>query len=324
MGEGFIALLGIGLMGLLFGAGLAIAALKFSVEADPKEEAVEELLPGANCGACGYAGCAQFAKTLAQGKARVTDCAACSVENQKRIAAILGVEIELLTPQVAVPLCVGGNSCRDLAQYEGVQDCQSALLLGGSFKSCPWACLGLGSCERACPFDAIRMGKDGLPLVSQERCTACGRCVEVCPVDVFVLWPKDKKVRVLCRNENKGKAVSSICPKGCVGCQACVRVCPVDAIIMQEGRAVLQPERCIQCGLCVGVCPVNCIVDETKKRPKAFIDVQACVGCGVCARVCPVDAISGEAKEPHVVQQEKCIGCGLCAKRCPSDAIHFL
>jgi len=323
MPEVLAGLLGIGILGLLFGAGLALAGRRFAVELDPKEEALTQILPQANCGACGYPGCAQFARALTLGEADPSSCAACSMETRQKIGEILGIEIQSGISRIAVPLCIGGLLCENRAHYEGAWDCRAASLLAGSFKSCPWACLGLGSCERTCPFDAIRMGESGLPTVSSERCTACGRCVEICPVDVFVLWPRDKTVRILCRNENKGKAVSRICSKGCIACQACVKICPVDAIFMQQGRAVLLPEKCISCGLCVKACPVNCIVDDRTALGKAWIDAEACIGCGLCAKICPVDAIEGRAKEPHEVHRASCMGCGMCGKRCPRDAITF-
>jgi len=315
--------LSVGSLGILFGAGLAYASRKFAVEVDPRVQKLVEALPGANCGGCGYPGCQGFAQALVKGEASPSDCAPGGNALAQRCAEILGIEVEAKEPVVAVVHC--GGDCDKVGnrfEYIGLEDCRAATLVQGGPKECSYGCLGLGSCVRACPFDAIFMAANGLPVVIAEKCTGCGNCVEACPKDLISLAPVSKKVHVLCRSRDKGAIVRKLCKVGCIGCQMCNKICPVGkekedkAIIVTDNLAEINYEKCISCGLCASKCPTGTIIDEAE-RGKAFIDSEKCVGCTVCARACPVGAISGERKQAHVVDEAKCIGCEICVAKCP-------
>lgn len=299
-----------------------MASLKFAVVVDPQVADIDAVLPGVNCGACGYAGCTSLARALAEGKEPATACLAGGAEVAAAVAAILGVDAGSAVRRVAVVHCKGAAGVAlDKGVYHGVPDCRAAALVGGGPKLCGHGCLGLGTCERACLFDAIHVGPDGLAHVDRQACTGCGTCVGVCPKRIIDLMPDSERVYVRCSSPLKGKVVKNACPVGCIGCTRCVKACPVEAIAMAQGLARIDPEKCVSCGLCVGVCPTGNIDDLVAVRYKAVIDRQACVGCAECAPVCPVEAITGEKKQPHRVDSDKCIACGRCLGVCPVAAI---
>lgn len=181
-------LLVMGGLGIVVGAGLAIASKIFYVYVDPKIEAIEEALPGANCGGCGLPGCNANAEAIVKGKASPSSCVAGGPELAAEIAEIMGVKLELREPEIAKPGCTYGVQDADLKfRYDGVQDCRAAVLLNGGSKLCPIGCLGLGTCVKACPFDALRIGPDNLPVVDMEKCTGCGTCERVCPKNIIHL-----------------------------------------------------------------------------------------------------------------------------------------
>ena len=208
--------------------------------------------------------------------------------------------------------------------YTGVMDCTAAVLAAGGDKSCEYGCLGYATCMRACPFDAIRMSADNLPLINPEKCTACGKCVAACPKQVIELGLMSKAVVISCHSKDKGIDVKKKCQVGCIACGICVRTCPVDAIKIDNNLARIDHSKCITCGLCIKKCPTSAIHDYIAVRPKALIDPAKCDGLDVCAKVCPVSAISGEVRAKHVVNQDKCIGCGMCEARCPKKAITMV
>ena len=313
----------VGGLGCLSALGLGLASLKFRVEVDPRVEALEGVLPGANCGACGYAGCSALAKALAEGAAPPNACTPGGAEVAGAVAGILGVEAGETVQRVAVVHCRGGRGvAADKGVYVGVPDCRAAVLVGGGPKLCSAGCLGMGTCERVCPFDAIHLDATGLPRVDPGRCTGCGTCVDACPKRIIDLEPDGCRVHVRCRNTGRGKAVKAVCSEGCIGCGRCAKACPVDAIAMDRGLAKIDPDACVSCGRCAAVCPTGNIDDLVVGRCKARIDPDACVGCGRCAKACPVDAIAGEPKAPHRVDPDACIGCGRCAAVCPTDAVR--
>jgi electron transport complex protein RnfB len=313
-------------LGLAFGVLLAIIAARFVVKVDPKVEQVRETLPGANCGACGFAGCMGYAEAVVGNPdVAVSMCAPGKAPVAEKIAEITGKKAEKIDPKIARVFCQGGTS---LSQrkfiYTGVQDCTAAVLAAGGDKSCEYGCLGYGTCMRACPFDAITMSVDNLPLIDPEKCTACGKCVAACPKQVIELGLASKAVVISCHSRDKGIDVKKKCQVGCIACSICVRTCPVDAIKIDNNLARIDHSKCIVCGLCVKKCPTNAIKDYILTRPKAFIDPGKCVGIDACEKVCPVNAISGEVRSPHVVDQEKCIGCGMCEARCTKKAITLI
>ncbi len=313
----------LGIMGLLLGVGLAFAARKLAVPRDPLVEKINDILPGANCGGCGYPGCFQFAEAVAAGKAPVDGCVAASAEINARIAEAVGGEVSDSVRMVALVHCNGGRAAVDAFDYRGPRDCVSAAMVMGGYKVCSYGCLGFGDCVEACPFDAIRMSDDGIPVVDVKACTGCGKCVTACPKKIIELWPVDHEVVVACSSLDKGGVAGKACSVACIGCRKCKKVCPVDAIEVEDFLAVIDPVKCINCGLCAKECPTGAIVDRAPARPKAYID-GSCVGCTLCARVCPVDAISGRLKEKHAVDPDKCIGCGLCVPKCPKNSINLI
>jgi len=322
----FYAILSLGLLGVIASLGLGIAARKFAVEVDPKVEQINEALPQANCGGCGYAGCINFAEAVVKGEVEPNKCVAGGDEVSFKIAEILGIEVKAGVKKVAVIHCSGFMP--DIAdvkfEYFGVRDCRAAQIIGGGFKGCSFGCLGLGTCVSACPFDAITIGDRGLPVVNEDKCTGCGSCVKVCPRNIISLYPIDKKVRVLCSSKDKGAKVKKYCKAGCISCSRCEKICPVNAINVIDNIARMDIEKCINCGLCATVCPVKVIHDYNDVKPKATIKDDKCVGCTKCEKICPVNAISGEPKKLHIVNKEKCIGCGLCKIHCPKDAIELV
>jgi len=321
----YVTLVVLAALGVAFGVALAIVAAKFVVKIDPKVEKVRETLPGANCGACGFAGCMGYAEAVVGNPdVAVNMCAPGKSPVAEKIAEITGKKAEKVDPKIARVFCQGGTP---LSQrkfiYTGVQDCTAAVLAAGGDKSCEFGCLGFGTCMRACPFGAITMSKDNLPIISPEKCTACGKCVAACPKQVIELAAFSKAVVISCHSKDKGVDVKKKCQVGCIACGICVRTCPVDAIKIADNLARIDPSECIVCGLCVKKCPTSAIHDYSVRK-RAFIDPAKCAGIDVCEKVCPVNAISGEINSVHRVNQEKCIGCGMCQARCPKQAITMV
>ncbi|SDL95691.1 RnfABCDGE type electron transport complex subunit B [Halarsenatibacter silvermanii] len=303
----------------ILAAGLGIASRKFEVETDPKVDAVNEALPGANCGACGYAGCDGFAEAVVQGEAPAAGCPVGGEETAGAIADILDIEAESSEREVAQLLCQGGlEEAARSASYEGINSCRAASQINTLEKECIYGCIGYGDCREVCDFGAIKMNENGLPVVDEESCTACRECVNVCPHDLFILRPVSDKNHIRCMSNDPGKEVNKICQVGCIACQQCVKVCPVDAIEMEDDLAVLDYEKCINCGLCAEACPKDVIEFSGKKISEIEI-TENCIGCTRCAQECPVDAISGEAKEKHEIDDEKCVECGICYEVCPAE-----
>ena len=322
----YITLVVLAGLGIVFGVALAIVAARFVVKVDPKVEKVRETLPGANCGACGFAGCMGYAEAVVGNPdVAVSMCAPGKSAVAEKIAEITGKKAEKMDPKIARVFCQGGSS---LSQrkfiYTGVMDCTAAVLAAGGNKSCEYGCLGYATCMRACPFDAITMSADNLPIISKEKCTACGKCVAACPKQVIELGLMSKAVVISCHSKDKGIDVKKKCQVGCIACGICVRTCPVDAIKIDNNLARIDHAKCIVCGLCVKKCPTSAIHDYIPVRPKAYIDPSICDGLDVCKKVCPVSAISGEIRSVHVVNQEKCIGCRMCEARCPKKAISMV
>ncbi len=217
----------LGGLGFILAVGLAYASKKFAVEIDPRIEQVEESLAGANCGACGYPGCRGYAEAIVAGKAEINKCAPAGADAARGIAEIMGMEAGEVLPKVAVVQCLGGREeAQTKFDYQGVEDCKAAQMLGAGFKSCSYGCLGLGSCAAACPFDAISMGENGLPIVDEEKCTGCGVCVLACPRDIIALIPRTQEVYLGCINKDRGPAVKKICQVGCIACRLCVKKNP--------------------------------------------------------------------------------------------------
>ncbi|MGI5839650.1 MAG: RnfABCDGE type electron transport complex subunit B [bacterium] len=258
-----ISMLSMGGLGLVLGTGLAVASKKFAVQLDPRVEAIREVLPGANCGACGYPGCGGLAAAIAEGRALANACAACSSSVVEKIAEIMGGEADCGTEnerKIARVLCQGGKDHGKLkADYHGVTSCRAAAMVNGGPKSCPSACIGFGDCVNVCPVKAIRIGEDQLPIIDESRCIGCGLCVKECPRLVIALTPDKNRVHVRCRATTNAKDTRSACSMGCMACKMCEKVCPADAIHVINNVAVIDYEKCQNCGLCVEKCPVKAI-----------------------------------------------------------------
>lgn len=257
-----ISILSMGGLGLFFALVLVIANKQFRIEEDPRIEKAAELLPGANCGACGYAGCRAYAEKMVKGEASPDACPASGTKIAAQIAAILGVEHKESQPKYAFVHCGADSSRRSYkADYKGVEDCQAALIVAGGYTECRYACLGLGSCARACPFDALKMA-GGLPRVDYNKCTGCGNCIRVCPRNIISLEPLGNKrdYCVACSSHDKGGRVKKICDAGCIACRICEKNCPKEAIHMEDNLAVIDYTKCKGCGICAKKCPQGAIL----------------------------------------------------------------
>lgn len=261
-------------LGLLTSGGLLIAARRFYVFEDPRIGQIEELLPGANCGACGLPGCKAYSEALVLQGSEGT-CPAASSEVLAQIGEILGKQITGGTPMKAVVMCAGTNEvAKRLGIYEGLHDCRAAHLLGAAEKICPYGCIGIGTCIEFCPFDAIVQG-DGTVFVDAVKCTGCGNCLDACPRDLFELIPAGHQVYVACASHDSAKKVRSYCSVGCVSCQACihkvvkekVRGCPEDAIEYIDGLAHIDHDKCTQCWECVEMCRTKTILHVGEELP---------------------------------------------------------
>jgi len=267
----FLPIICLGGLGLLFGSGLALAEKKFAVEVDPKIEEIIKSLPGANCGACGYPGCSNYAEAIVTGKADINQCVPGGQKVQQSIAVIMGLTVgEVSESKVAVVQCGGGHvQTKTRFIYQGIQDCTAAELINGGAKVCEYGCLGLGSCVRACPFDAMYMGDDGLPHVIRDKCTGCGICVSVCPRNIMALIPGNQKVYLACVSQDKAKSVKSVCKVGCIGCTLCAnyKVTPSGSIQMQGNLPVIVKGDADDLMVAVKKCPTKSFrVREVKKN----------------------------------------------------------
>ncbi len=255
-----IASVSLGCMGLLFGSALAYASQKFAVETDPRISGVVDVLPGINCGGCGYPGCVSFAGAVVSGLAPVDGCVVGGSDCAVKVAAIMGVKTETGPRKLARVLCKGDcDNSLERFKYEGIQDCKAAAMLLGGSKSCQNGCMGLGTCERVCPFDAIHVNDKGLAVVDADKCVACGLCIRACPKAVIAYVPFGQRVIVDCSNREKGRHVRKNCNAACVACGLCEKNCPVDAIHVQDNLAGIDYAKCTSCMICVEKCPTKAI-----------------------------------------------------------------
>lgn len=255
-----IAMLVVGLTGIIIAVLLSVAGEKFKVETDERELAVREALPGNNCGGCGFPGCDGLAAAIVKGEASVSGCPVGGEPVAQAIAQIMGTEVEEGVRLRAVVQCAG--TCdKAVSQYEyiGPKSCRLAQNHpGGGAKACAYGCTGYGDCKAVCPFGAIEI-IDGIAVVNPDKCKACGKCVAVCPRHLIVLVPYDKEQVVLCSSKEKGVQVKKACQTGCIGCGMCARNCPEGAIEVTDNLARIDYEKCTNCGTCKSKCPVKII-----------------------------------------------------------------
>ena len=275
-----IAIALLGGLGLVFGLILAAASKIFYVETDPRLDQLNECLPGANCGGCGYAGCGAYAEAVLNGTAPIGACASGGNDCAQAMAAIMGQKAEAVVRKVALVRCSGakvydeeGNLIKGAkikANYEGFHDCLAASKVGGSGPlACKFGCLGYGSCTKACKYDAIKV-VDGVARVDEDLCVGCMACANACPRGLIVAVEPARNVVIACNSMAKGSVTARACTVGCIGCGKCKKVCPNEAIILEKGLARIDYSKCDQCGLCAVVCPMKLIKDskvETLPEP---------------------------------------------------------
>ncbi|MFA5144635.1 MAG: RnfABCDGE type electron transport complex subunit B [Candidatus Omnitrophota bacterium] len=271
--EILIPVLTLAVLGLLFGIGLAVASKKLAVKTDPKLDKIIGLLPGANCGACGGAGCFGFAESILSGKLSIDACRVSAEAVKEQIAVLLGKKLDKLEKRVAVLHCHGGSKrAKDKFNYEGIKDCVAANMLHGGPKACGYGCIGYGTCVGVCPFGAITMSNEGLPVINADKCTACGKCVGICPKRLFTLIPVVKAYAVRCKSLDSGKKVMDACSVGCITCRKCEKACPIQAIKIVDNLPVIDYNICDNRAECFKACPVNAIAQKVDKVWKNRID----------------------------------------------------
>jgi RnfABCDGE-type electron transport complex B subunit len=250
----------VGVIGILIGLLLGFAGIKLAVPVDEKEIAVREVLPGNNCGGCGFAGCDALAKAIAAGEAPVNACPVGGAAVADKIGAVMGVDAGDAVKMVAFVKCAGTCDKAALkANYYGISDCKRAAAIPGkSDKACAFGCMGFGSCVSACQFDAIHV-VNGVALVDKEKCVACGKCMEECPNQLIELVPYEAAYGVSCMNRDKGPQVMAVCDTGCIGCGICAKQCESDAITVENNVAHIDQSKCTGCGKCAEKCPKKII-----------------------------------------------------------------
>ena len=260
-------------LGLLLALVLFLVAKKFKVEEDPRIDEVEKVMPGANCGGCGFAGCRAFAEAAV--KAPDLDGHFCPVggnDVMAKVAAILGYEVKAKAPQVAVVRCNGTCTNRPAVnEYDGFASCKVKAALYSGDTACSFGCLGCGDCVAACQFGALAMDPEtGLPVVDESKCTACGACVKACPKRIIELRPKGPRGMrefVSCVNQDKGPAAKKACAAACIGCGICVKTCTHEAIVLENNVAYIDAGKCKLCRECEAMCPTGAIHGVNFPKP---------------------------------------------------------
>ena len=247
-------------LGLIFGVGLAYTLKIFGIELDPNLHKILSLLPGVNCGACGKAGCAAFAEALSKGEDSPSGCTVSSEERRRSISKILGIDYKDKIKTIAASLCNGGTNARDKYAYEGIKTCKAATLLFDGYKDCAFGCLGFGDCVDACPFGAIKITGQNIPEVNPAKCTACGKCLNACPKNLFTLIPEKNHYYVKCSSKDSGSIVAKVCKSGCITCLKCEKACPETAVKVEYNLSKINYERCKNIGKCLEVCPTKVII----------------------------------------------------------------
>jgi len=254
-------------IGLIAGAGLTLAAKLMYVSVDEKVASIREKLPGANCGACGYAGCDDYANALVHGEGISTS--ACPVGGAYlaiAIARILGVEADESEEKVAAVMCRGSSDAiRRAMKHDKAWSCRAANQLYGGQMECRYGCLGMGDCVQACPHDAIKIS-DGLAVVDRDACVGCGICADACPKNLIEIHEKSKRIYIACKSLDTGLFTMKACAKGCIGCGRCESVCRFDAVKVENNLARIDYDKCRMCGMCVKECVTGAIIDIRKKK----------------------------------------------------------
>ena len=257
----FIPILTLGLLTLALAGLIAVANKKLYVYEDPRIDQVEDMLPHANCGACGFPGCRPFAEALVAGQILPGKCSVSSDDGRAAIASFLGVALGAEEKRVARLACNGGmNVAINQAYYKGVSTCQAATLISGGGKACSWGCLGYGDCEVVCDFDAISMNEFGIPVVDVQKCTACGDCVEACPKGLFSIHPISHRLWVACKSLEAGDEVLDVCDVGCTACGKCAMDAEDNMITMVKNLPVINYSKNHKTQDPIQRCPTGAIV----------------------------------------------------------------
>ena len=263
----------LGGLGLIFGLILAAASKIFYVESDPRLEQLQEILPGANCGGCGYAGCNAYAEAVLKGEAPIGKCVAGGNDCARKMADVMGVKAENVVRKVALVRCSGyrefdkngnqiGDGAKLKARFEGIHDCIAASKVGGRGPlACKYGCLGYGSCTEVCKYDAIHI-TNGVARVDEDKCVGCMACAQACPRHLIVPVEPDRNVVIACASLAKGGVTTRSCTYGCIGCGLCKKICPKGAITIEKHLAIIDYSKCDNCGLCATVCPKHLIKDS--------------------------------------------------------------
>jgi H+/Na+-translocating ferredoxin:NAD+ oxidoreductase subunit B len=276
-----ITIISLGLLAFISAVILYFVAQKFKVYEDPRIDEVQAVLPAANCGGCGFAGCRNLAEALVKADTfEGLNCPVGGASVMAEAASILGKTAPEVDPTVAVLLCNGTPEHRPrTSHYDGAMECRISHLIYSGDTDCSYGCLGSGDCERSCKFDALHMDPVTLlPVISDDKCTSCGACVKACPRHLIELRKKAKKERkiyVACSNCDKGGPARRACKVACIACSKCVKVCQFDAITIKDNLAYIDAKKCTFCRKCVVECPTNSIIEVNFPRRKEKAEVAA-------------------------------------------------
>lgn len=257
----------LGGLGLAFGLILAVASRIFAVKEDPRKDLLLEVLPGANCGACGFAGCSAYADAVIAGTTVIGVCPVGGAAVAEKMGSIMGVaDVGPVVRQVAMVRCNGHGKNHQLYQYEGIRDCLAASrVAAGGPLACQYGCLGFGSCAKVCDFGAITIEDNSCAVVDMEKCVGCLKCVNACPRNLITIVPYGTDVCVKCSSHDKGVDTRAVCDGGCIGCSLCVKACPNGAIWVENNLASIDYNKCTSCGACIEKCPQH-LICRTKEE----------------------------------------------------------
>lgn len=249
----------IGGIGLIAALVLSFASKFLAVPVDERIEQVRDALPGANCGACGFSGCDDYAKAVCEGRTETNKCVPGGASTTAAVNDIMGTTSSAAEKKVAVVACKGNNTnSGDKMEYNGDKTCKAASVIAGGQRNCAFGCLGFGDCKAVCPYGAICM-VDGVAVINSDICVGCGVCVKNCPKGLISLVRADSSVIVTCKNQNKGPVAMKVCAVSCIACKKCERTCQFDAIHVENNIALVDQEKCTRCGACIAECPRKCI-----------------------------------------------------------------
>ena len=254
------AIITLALVCIIIGAVLAFTQISLAVKINPLVEHITTILPGLNCGSCGFPGCSGYATAIVEQHVAIDRCAPGGQVVMASLAKALGQEApQEKVKKVSFVFCNGGTNAHDSFTYVGVNTCSAAMQVNGGFKQCSSGCLGFGDCIAVCKFDAIAMTASGVPKVNPEKCVNCGFCYKACPKKILHPILHKRVCQTVCSNHDTGKIARSVCTVACIACGICVKTCPYKAIRLDNNLAVIDAALCTNCGLCAPVCPTKAI-----------------------------------------------------------------